>query len=263
MGKFVALMAWIVISLTFSLILANWIVYTPTTNSTSDTLHFNVAGPCFSGDFNVAIVWTDSIEIPKGADTEIKYSLESSDAFFTIIIPLRSITFGLVPDQNIKFSLDEVPIGKLFSIPVTEYLTGIPSWIAGIGLELDSNISVAEISGLQENNIKTELSDLRWTDWGTREVHIRTNDVIGKSPVMTMFTFSSSLKIKANAGPIQLFDYPLIQLNSITKPDISTAIMTVEPDTSPYFIAVLIGLLIPTSVIYCPEWIEWIISRRL
>jgi len=152
----------------------------------------------FTGGFSVAIEWPLTMDCSKGDVGTITYSVHSAPGSFSIKIPLSSITLGLISDQTINVPLSETPIGT-YSIPVLQYLTGVPGTIAGVNVDLVGSVSILSItSDSGQNDILTSLSDLKWTSWGSKDLHIQTHNDTKFVQITTRFGYAISIGVSAS-----------------------------------------------------------------
>jgi len=129
----------------------------------------------FTAAISTNVAWNSEQSIKKGDVATIAYTLTSNTGSASVTVPLSQLDpLGLLglEDQTVTVPLPEAPIGSS-SVPLTQFLVGIPSTIASVNLVLAASIQMSKmISTSSSIGMLTDINGLVWTSWGSKNVQL-------------------------------------------------------------------------------------------
>ena len=127
----------------------------------------------FTAAISTNVAWNSEQSIKKGDVATIAYTLTSNTGSASVTVPLSQLDpLGLLglEDQTVTVPLPEAPIGSS-SVPLTQFLVGIPSTIASVNLVLAASIQMSKMTSTSSSiGMLTDINGLVWTSWGSKNV---------------------------------------------------------------------------------------------
>lgn len=180
--------------------------------SETQDIHFpvDVDNGAFQTNAGVRAIWNTEMNAYKGDPANIPVTLEPLPCSLTLIVKLSQIPLLGLTDQTVVLPFGQTLIGA-HSISILQYLTNIPSSVAG--LILDVHVAVSPYNarlqtGSSVSNIGTAGNE--WTSWGTRTIAI---DASREDRTLQFsLQYGISLGLTASVGP---FKYKLIDQQAV------------------------------------------------
>jgi len=222
----------------------------PGASAQTQTVNFTVNIPelGISGGFATIVNWDENVQVTKGDVATVSYSLSDSSGSLSITIPLSLITFGFMSDQTITIPLPTTPLGSI-TLPVLQYLTGIPSSLAGVNVILQASINAVQVScSSGQSDVLTSVSTLSWTAWGSKAIQVQTHSESAMNTINTKIGYSLSIGVDATFLGFVLTLIGLTKLATVTgTPVLTTSVQASDP--FPIIAVVAAGAIIGTSLI--------------
>lgn len=173
-----------------------------------------------------------SVRVEQAQQLDLVYDLEPIGCTISFVVPLDSLSFGLIPDETIEIALPVFPLGTV-NINLLTFLTQVPSGLAELDLVIEGETAVSSCTCTDGTMwIETAASDVQWKEAGSRTIQVSASPGVETSTIRTALAYSVSLGLKAVALSADFWVFETTPLASTSGTSVlETSIETYEPSS--------------------------------